>query len=242
MPSFYNPEFNVKDKYITLQGDENHHLVHVMRKKTGEAIDILNGKGITAHCIIESTSKKQTKCKVSSIQESFRSKSRISTAFALLKNKNDHLIIEKLTELGVSEFYPLVTDRTIKRPKDSVVKKFYSTAMTAVKQCDNPFIPVIHETLDLKDFIKKITSTNTQLIIASESEEKIYLKDIELDNNVCIIIGPEGGFSESERTFFKEGNLLTVSLGSHILRAETAAISFTSQLINMIQSNGEIFF
>ncbi len=242
MPSFYNPDFNIDDKHIILQGDENHHLVHVMRKKSGETIDILNGKGLTAHCKIESTSKKQTKCKVSSIQESFRSASKISAAFALLKNKNDHLIVEKLTELGVSEFFPVVTDRTIKRPKDSVVKKFVSTALAAVKQCDNPFVPQIHDALDLKDFLKKISSTDTQLMVASETEEKVYIRDIDVSRNVCILIGPEGGFSESEQSLLKEGNYITISLGSHILRAETAAISFTAQLINHIQGRGEIFF
>ena len=242
MPSFYNPNFNINDKYIMLQGDENHHLVHVMRKKQGDTVNILNGSGLTAVCTIESVSKKLTKCKVESMEESARSNSRLSAAFALLKNKHDHLIIEKLTELGVSEFFPVITDRTIKRPKDSVLKKFQSTALTAVKQCDNPFTPRINDAIGLKDFLNKIKQTEYQLIIASETENKVFLKDIDLKEKVCILVGPEGGFSEEELELFKEKGLYSVSLGSHILRAETAAIAFSSQIISFFQQQYGIFF
>lgn len=241
MPCFYYPKLKIDDELVTVIGDEVHHIKNVFRKQVGEVVQITNGKGIYAEGLIDKIGKKDIIIQLQNKSEKIKSNPKISVAFPLLKNKNDHLIVEKLTELGVDEFFPMVYERSVRKPKGNTVEKFKKTAISAIKQCDNAFLPKVNEVSNLQELIANLNQQKIIPLIASEVEQKTFLSDVfSADNQAsfCFIIGPEGGFAEAELTFFDKMKIPQFCLGNHILRAETAAISTMSQALNIIlQSN-----
>lgn len=238
MPCFYAPEMRKDDDLIIISGTEHHHICHVFRNKVEDKIILSNGKGLLAEGIIGSVKKKELSVYINKITTMQKSQPQIAVAFPLLKNKHDSMIVEKLTELGVKDFFPIVTERTVRKPSENTIEKFNKVAIAAMKQCDNAFLPIIHKVQSLtelieemKDFIPiaalEIGSHKTLNEIVAASDEK----------SICIIIGPEGGFSKDEIEYLQNKHVTIFTLGNHILRAETAAITSVSQLVGSFLQN-----
>ena len=234
MPCFYTPELKKDNRKITITGEEFHHITHVFRKKINDEILLTNGKGLLAKAKIEDINKKNLRVLISKIKEEKQSTPAIAVAFPLLKNKHDSLIVEKLTELGVKDFFPIVTKRTVRQATKKTIEKFKKVAISAIKQCDNAFLPKIHEVSTLNKLIEKINNSGYQPVAALEIGKHDLLIKIAQNYSekpICIIIGPEGGFDKNEFDFLLEKRVPTFTLGNHILRAETAAITAVSQLL-----------
>lgn len=233
MPSVYYPEELIVGDIIRLDGDEFHHLIHVARYQLNDSVKLNNGKGSLAEGRIISINKKQAEIEIIKIESKFKSQPEIAVAFALLKNKNDLWIVEKLTELGVSHFYPIETRFSLRKNKDSSQDKMLKTAITAIKQCDNAFLPQVYPVMPLDKAILHFKQKNYQLLVASEIENGkplLQMMQQETSNPVCFFIGPEGGFHPDEFQMFSQSGVQSFSLGNHILRAETAAIAVAAQL------------
>ena len=136
----------------------------------------------------------------------------------------------------MTSFYPIITDRTVRKSSKNAVQKFEKTAISAMKQCDNAFLPKTNQIYNLKDLIKFLDSKKIIPLVASEIENDIFLDDVFAysQNDYCVIIGPEGGFSDDEIKYFVDEKIKTFSLGNHILRGETAAIVAASQIFGKI--------
>ena len=143
------------------------------------------------------------------------------------------MVVEKATELGVKDFFPFISGRTIKRNSEKVSDKFFKTVISASKQCDNAIFPKVNEVNEFDNLIEKVIDSGYVPILAYENERNTLLSEVltkESGKSVCLIIGPEGGFSETELEICKKYEIDIVSLGNHILRAETAAICGISQI------------
>lgn len=235
MPGFYLPELTQAERYIQINGPEYHHLVHVRRLQKGDRITITSGTGLLANALIKGIHKNAAELEILKIEEIQPSYPRIAVGFSLLKSKNDQVIIEKLTELGIKEFFPLITSRSVRKTSPNTVKKFNLTAIAAIKQCDNAYLPVIHEPTALAEALKIIEDRGFIPVVAVEAGDRSSLNSIlkHLDKQEpCLIIGPEGGFSPEEIRLLKAKQIISVTLGNHILRAETAAITAAAQAIN----------
>ncbi|HHE37048.1 MAG TPA: 16S rRNA (uracil(1498)-N(3))-methyltransferase [Candidatus Cloacimonetes bacterium] len=242
MPCFYTPNLKKENKKITIIGDEFHHLKNVFRKNIGEKILLTNGNGLLANAEIKNISKKEISVFILKIKEEKISEPKIAVAFALLKNKHDNLIVEKLTELGVKDFFPIFTERTVRKLSKNTVEKFEKAAISAIKQCDNAFLPKIHKTQTLEILIN--SDLEFQPILALELGKHQTISQIaeDIQKPLCIIIGPEGGFSNNEIEIFRQKEIPSFSLGNHILRAETAAIASVSQLLEYyLKENSEYY-
>ena len=234
MPGFFVPQLNIGDVTIVISGEEFHHIVHVFRKKVDEEILLTNGKGIVSKVTITSIRKKELTANILEIREEKISQPEIAVAFPLLKNKHDALVVEKLTELGVKEFFPIITERTVRQLSNNTLDKFTKIAISAIKQCDNAFLPKIHEFSTLKVLFDKLQKMQKQPLAALETGEHRLLADVVTEFNkqeLCLIFGPEGGFSPVEIDLLHQEKIPTFTLGNHILRAETAAITAVSQLL-----------
>ena len=243
MPCFYAPEMRKDDDLIIISGTEHHHICHVFRNKVEDKIILSNGKGLLAEGIIGSVKKKELSVYINKITTMQKSQPQIAVAFPLLKNKHDSMIVEKLTELGVKDFFPITTERTVRKPSENTIEKFNKVAIAAMKQCDNAFLPIIHKVQSLtnlieemKDFIPiaalEIGSHKTLNEIVAASDER----------SICIIIGPEGGFGKDEIEYLQNKHVTTFTLGNHILRAETAAITSVSQLVGSFLQNDSDYY
>ncbi|MBN2830303.1 MAG: 16S rRNA (uracil(1498)-N(3))-methyltransferase [Candidatus Cloacimonetes bacterium] len=233
MPSFYEPNLKPECKQLTITGSEYNHIVNVFRKRIGDLIKLNSGNGLLAEGKISSISKGSLTVDIETIRYFEMSEPQLAVAFALLRNKNDEFIVEKLTELGIKELFPFISENTVRKPGNNTISRFQDTAIAAIKQCDNPFMPIIHETTDLKKTLNFVREQGFQPIIASELEDEPLLAEIVSVYNkpLCIFIGPEGGFSPIEFRHFKDTNTLTYKLCNRVLRAETAAITSVAQLV-----------
>ncbi len=243
MPCFYVPDMRKNDEIIIISGTEHHHICHVFRKKVEDTIILSNGMGLLADCKIISVGKKDLSVTINKMTTIQKSQPQIAVAFPLLKNKHDNMIIEKLTELGVKDFFPIITERTVRKPSVNTVEKFSKIAISAMKQCDNAFLPIIHPVRSLtelieemKDFIPvaalEIGRHETLNEVVGTSEER----------SICIIIGPEGGFCKDEIEYLQNKHVKVFTLGNHILRAETAAIASVSQLVGSFLQNDPDYY
>ncbi|MFO7896496.1 MAG: RsmE family RNA methyltransferase, partial [Candidatus Cloacimonadales bacterium] len=156
MPGFYTPELSLQSKQLNISGSEHHHIVHVFRKQVNDEILLTNGRGILASARIITLAKKELAVEILEISQLQNSEPAISVALPLLKNKHDNLIVEKLTELGVREFYPLISERTVRKAGKNICQKFEKIAIAAIKQCDNAYLPQIHNQLTLSDLLQKL--------------------------------------------------------------------------------------
>jgi len=244
MPCFYTPELKEQDSEITISEEEYHHIIDVFRKPIEAEIFLTNGKGLLAKAKIISINNKNLIVSILSINKEKQSQPKIAVAFSLLRNKNDYLIIEKLTELGIKEFFPIITDRTVRKPTKNTTKKFKKTTVAAIKQCDNAFLPEVNITTSLTEFLENIKE-NYKPVVALEAGENRQLWEVLSslnEENICLVIGPEGGFTFEEIEMFKDKKIQTFSLGNHIVRAETAAIAASAQLVGYFLKNNSEYY
>ena len=154
-----------------------------------------------------------------------------------LRSDAQVVITEKATELGVKGIYPVLTDNCVLNPSVAKLKvnKWQKVMYEASKQCERATIPVIYELTNIKKVLEE-QKFDKILVMAERSCEislKKYLEEnkIQENENVLVIIGPEGGFSQKEFDYFKEKKLPLITLGNLILRAETAVIVTLGNLI-----------
>ena len=243
MPCFYTPDMKIDEDIVTISGTEHHHICHVFRRKEGEKIILSNGKGLLAEGIINSVNKKQLTVTINNMTTRQKSQPQIAVAFPLLKNKHDNLIVEKLTELGVKDFFPITTERTVRKPSANTVEKFNKVAIAAMKQCDNAFLPTIHKVRSLSELLEKMGEYIP--VAALEIGKHQTLNEIVANyekRSICIIIGPEGGFDKKEIEYLQNKQVAAFTLGNHILRAETAAIASVSQLVGLFIQNDPKYY
>ncbi len=232
MPLFYAPEIQTDTKKTVIVGSEFNHLKNSLRKREGEIISLTNGKGLEVKGEIANVAKDHVSINIVSQIYLEKTKPHISLAFALLK-KNNELIIEKCTELGIYEFYPFYSERSVKNSISShQIERLHKVAISAMKQCDSVYLPKIHNPLTFSELLAVIYD-KYDLILAWEEEHKTNLSNAlkNTGQDICLVVGPEGGFEKAEVEKARELENQIVSLGNHILRAETAAITIVSQAI-----------
>lgn len=230
MSSFYCPELTNDSLSIELIDSEFHHLVNVLRHIVGDEIAINNGRGQTASGTIELIEKKRAKILIHEVIHHNELLPDFAIAFSLLRNKNDIWLVEKVTELGVKHLFPMITRYSVRNPSANTITKFEQASLSAIKQCDNPYLPFIHPVFTITQAIKEIQIAGYQVVVASEHRPEVKMSNLPKDVKYCIMIGPEGGFSEDEFNIFQEYNITQVSISSLILRAETAAITAAAQI------------
>ena len=145
-------------------------------------------------------------------------------AFAPIKLNYLNLMIQKATELGVSKFIPILTERTIVRKINE--KRINKIIIEASEQSNRLKVPKLEEIVKLENFLKFNQKTNIVFGDLNTDNNKLNIKNTE---PLCILIGPEGDFTEKEREkILKLKNIIPLKINENILRAETAAISMIS--------------
>jgi 16S rRNA (uracil1498-N3)-methyltransferase len=146
--------------------------------------------------------------------------------WSLLKRENNEYIIQKCTELGVSNFVPIISERTVK--KDFNMARAQKIAIEASEQCGRGDIPAIREPVHLEKVLEEYADKLKMIVCHEGGSEEIALADDEIAG---LFIGPEGGWSEHEQEMFSEPGIMTLGLGDFTLRAETAAIVASSKFL-----------
>ena len=219
---------NLKSK---LNNPQSHYLSKVMRVKIGENFSLFNKKGEwlakidqISNGIVEFSILKQLRKSESSKE--------IWLAFSPIKSNYFSFMIQKATELGITKFIPIIFERTVVRKINQ--DRLNKIIIEASEQSNRINIPLLEKPQNLKEFLSK-NIKKIDLIFTDLNSKNKKLEVNKLDNKpLCIIVGPEGDFSEKEKdqiSNFKE--VKSIKINENILRSETAAISAIS-IINYI--------
>jgi len=223
------------DLVTHLNKNQSHYIKNVMRLKPGENISIFNSYG-EWNSKIESYEKGNAQIKVLDkvrSQERYRkellykeNEKKIWLAFSPIKQNPLNFMIQKTTELGVQKFIPLICERSI--VKNINIARIKKIIIESSEQSNRLSIPEIKKIESLKNFMK-VFPKNGCIIFCDINSDKKNLKEIltkKIEGPICILVGPEGDFSENERQLIISLNqAYPLSLATNILRAETAAIA-----------------
>ena len=217
------------DAFCDLSADHAHYLHNVMRKSVGTQIAVFNGRdGCYLSEIIE-LSRKNATIRCLSLQEAQWTSPDLWLLFAPVKKARLDFMAQKATELGASVIWPVRTDYCqVKAIKD---ERLMANAIEAAEQTERLDLPEIKPFTDLKEVLENwpedrvIIFCDERLAGDHNGEAVRILSQIHMDK-AAILVGPEGGFSMAEKQMITKLNqVISISLGPRILRADTAALS-----------------
>ena len=206
-----------------LTESESRHAVKVLRMKNKDELSIINGNGLYGEGEIIDSNPKKTKIKIRDLKK-IKKPVPLALAFCPTKNNDrNKLIIEKATEIGVTDFFPIISQNSERRKWNN--ERFEKVLISSIKQSQRFWLPTIHPVEKFNDFIKK-NSYKVKFLAHCKEGEKIQLKknSNSLESQV-IVIGPEGDFTSEEIELANANNYKMISLGNNRLRTETACIA-----------------
>jgi 16S rRNA (uracil1498-N3)-methyltransferase len=232
VPHFFISSKSVKDNKIVVDDKENYnHIVKSLRSKVGESLLLIDENEIEYSTKVVEINNKSIVVEVESSEKSARDLGyNLYLAQSPLKSDAQLTIMEKSTELGVRGVYPIYTDNCALKKSVAIskVEKWQKIMFEASKQCERANIPTCFELTSIE---KLLEDEKFDRVIAlcekhTNSSLKEYLSknSITEGENILVIIGPEGGFSQREFELFRQKNLPMLSLGDLILKAETAVV------------------
>ena len=221
----YFPDKIQSDLSSHLPMEQTHYLKDVMRLKIGDKFSIFNTSGEWT-AVIESYEKNGAKIKIMKKVRDRDNEKNIWLAFSPIKQNPLNFVIQKGTELGVQRFIPILSERTVVRKIN--IERIKKIIVEASEQSNRISVPEIYKLESLKNFLSKFPK-NGCIIFCDINSDKNNLKNIfekKTDGPICILIGPEGDFSENERKIIIDHNQThSISLAKNLLKSETAALS-----------------
>lgn len=211
---------------LVVDGDEFHHLVRVLRKKTGEKILVTDGNGLRCEASIAEIGKSSFTADILACSRIDRPNTEVTVALSLLKApQRFELFLEKATELGVSTIIPMLTARTLSHPSNEKVQgklnRWRTIMLSAARQSKRHYLPQLTEPLTFKK-AAALQGYDLKLIPyeLSEAPPKVNCTG----KKILFLIGGEGGFTANEIEAAHAAGFNDISFGKTILRAETAGI------------------
>lgn len=217
---FYTPQPLAPGEF-RLVGPEAHHIATVRRFAVGDHVTLFNGDGREYPAEILSLGKKSVALTILSADEVTRELPfPLIVASALPKGDRADFLIEKLTELGVMRFVPLITARSVVHPKEAKVEKFERMVIEASKQCGRNVLMQVSAPMTWTDFVHLPELPPQRLVLHTTNGSSVGTTT----GSAVVGIGPEGGFTDEEVAIAVDEGWHPVSLGPRILRVETAAL------------------
>ena len=208
-----------------LTKDQSHYVKDVMRLKVGDLLYIFNDQG-EWYAKIENYEKNKANIKILEKVRNMKNENNIWLAFSPIRQNPLNFMIQKTTELGIQKFIPIICERSI--VKDVNIERIKKIIIESSEQSNRISIPDITKKESLINFLNLFPKKG-RIIFCDINCKKSNLKNVlskKIEGPTCILIGPEGDFSENERQSIIDLNqTFSISLASNILRAETAAIA-----------------
>ncbi len=227
---------SLTEPYFTLTGAENRHLSEVLRAKVNDRVILCSGDGYDCEYEITGFSKNATTLRfVSRKLNDTEPALELTVYFAVLRGDRSELVVQKLTELGVRRIVPFISEFCVARPDKT--ERLERAAREACKQCGRAVIPEVSGIQSFAD-MTALLGRHEKIVFAYEDISRTPVSLPEYldggEKNIGLVIGPEGGFSETEyRILSQDMGIVPVSLGKRILRAETAAIAASSVILSI---------
>lgn len=231
MNYFYFPQLTQTGGTVTLQGDEARHITSARRLNVGNKISLFDGKGVVADAVIDEVHKNELRAVLTKFEVLQPPEPRLILASAIPKGERVNTLLDMSTQLGMSDFVPLLCERSVTRPGANRLSRFERICINACKQSRRIFVPEIHAPAELSELLENRERPESVIIVADPDGQ--LLEKSNSWKNVCdliLLIGPEGGFSETEQKMLSDHNVIKIKLANSILRIETACVSLLSQI------------
>jgi 16S rRNA (uracil1498-N3)-methyltransferase len=233
MPRFLIEKETAPSSPVSISGQDAKHICKVLRLKSGGCLELTNGKGLDFEARITFVSPRRVDLEIiRSFPSVSESDARITVCTGMIKDKKMDMVIRQLTELGITGWMPFFCERSIPTPNakriQNRIQRWEAIVKESIKQCQRSRLPSITRPVSFETVLQLSDSFDMKIAFWEKSARKI--KELSKQNlpeksRIMILIGPEGGFSESEIDQAEQKGFKAYSLGPRILRAETAAIS-----------------
>lgn len=233
---FYQPDLGTGH----LPPEESHHAVHVLRLRAGDSAAVFDGRGTELRVRLTSIDPERVSFETLSTAKTPPPACRIRFGQALIKPAGMELLIQKLTELGVAEIWPIASERSVSRPdgEKRISSRWQSIALSACKQSGQNWLPKIPEAAPLDSFLAAADpAPPVARLIGSLQPESRPLSTLVSEikkqgpcSSFDVLIGPEGDFSPAEMGRARAAGFRPASLGPLVLRSETASIFVAAAL------------
>ena len=223
MQLFYFKDINPTSTSFSFDKEESKHIIKVLRKKESDILFVTNGLGFLFKTEIALASDSKCTCTIISFEEQQRSNYHLHLAVAPTKmNERYEWFLEKATEIGIHEITPIICDHSERK----VIKRerFDKILLSAMKQSNQYYLPKFNDAIAFKDFVKKEVTGQKYIAHCEELEKKSFKNTLIPNQDVTLLIGPEGDFSVKEIQLALQNKYIPVTLGDTRLRTETAAI------------------
>ncbi|MCA9055068.1 MAG: 16S rRNA (uracil(1498)-N(3))-methyltransferase [Planctomycetaceae bacterium] len=236
MPRFFSDPLQLRalGDQFALSADEAHHLRDVLRIPVGAEVELFDGRGGHARAEVVAAGKRGVDVQLSTSPESDPYPAQeVWLVFAPPKADRLRWLVEKCTELGVDRLTPIITERAVVKPGEGKLRKLEDAALQACKQCGRNRLPAIMTPQTWSEFWRQVAATDdndgARWFIADRSgvpvPSALSADDRMRPGKIILLVGPEGGFTEPELQQAQAAGAQTLSLGTHILRIETAAVA-----------------
>ncbi|MBC8345073.1 MAG: 16S rRNA (uracil(1498)-N(3))-methyltransferase [Candidatus Marinimicrobia bacterium] len=231
---FYLPSEYLNQNQFTLSKEESQHCLKSLRGKEGDSLWLLDGQGTAYEGTISRINGQSVTGMIQQTYPNYgESDFEIHLAIGLIKGNRMDFVLEKGTELGVKSIQPLLLDRCVKNKLN--MDRANRIVISAAKQSGRSFFPHVHDPIDLTHWLDYYRDSHK--IVCHISRKKSLLNALGKERkNCCIMIGPEGDFSERELNQMAHAQVDFASLGSRRLRSETAVLMAISNL-NQLMGN-----
>lgn len=244
MHRFHIPPGTANGAEVLLSPEESHHALRVLRLAPGDAVTLLDGAGVEARGSILAADKRAVRVGVRERIVHPPLPCAVTLLQALPKGRLMDTIVEKATELGAARIVPLLTEHTISRPDDdhaaSKLEKWRTTALEAVKQCGNPWLPRIEAPVTFSDFLRRKERFDLALVASLHPGARplravfaeFQGREHRRPTSVAVWVGPEGDFTPPEIAALVNDGVQPITLGRLVLRCDTAAVTTLALVLN----------
>ncbi len=233
MHTFYVPPSHISANIAVITDAEHHHLRNVRRITPGETVRIIDGQGNVYTGEVCDTDTKNVSSEVRMLSHEFHP--RVPPSMTLFQGlpKNDKmaLILQKTTEIGVTQIVPLHTEYALQKPSQNRYQRWHRVVISATKQCQRAWLPELCDPQTFQASLTQLDHFSLRLLLNPASNQASHTQHIRevlrktpQATTIALFVGPEGGFSDTEATIAIEKGCTPVTLGTNILRTETAAI------------------
>ncbi len=228
---FYITEtVGTKNEVVLDSADQVNQIRKVFRLKKGDLLVIFDGSGSDYTCGIEDFRDDTIVLGVREVSKSrFVPEREVVLCVAIVKKDTFEWIVEKATELGVTKIIPIIAERTEKKALNE--ERLKKIVIEASEQSGRGTVPVIHPIITLKEAVEWVKEKKIEAIAFHTDAELLHRSDLSEVEPLEVFIGPEGGWSQAEIDLFHEHNIPVKSIGTQVLRAETAVVATLSLVV-----------
>ena len=225
-PVFLCDRAEVKSDRFTLAGPEGRHATIVRRLTAGERVDVTDGAGLLASCEIVGVRPGELDLAVRARQFEPEPRCRVVVVQAILKGDRGELAVELMTEVGVDEIVPWAAERCVARwrgdKQDKALSRWRSTAREAGKQSRRARFPAVAELARTAEVAGRVAGSALAVLLDPAAERQLADARLPAEGDIVLIVGPEGGLSDTESAELVGAGALTARLGPSVLRGSTA--------------------